>query len=87
MINDLHDGTCIYPDFTVLTASGRKKYWEHCGMMSVTEYIESVKKRIDIYAKEGIFVNEDLFLTFETTAAPLQMTDIEYTFKKLMLYD
>lgn len=55
-------------------------------MMSVTEYIESVKKRIDIYTKEGIFVNEDLFLTFETTAAPLQMTDIEYTFKKLMLY-
>lgn len=84
---DLHDGSCIFPDFTILTTSGKKKYWEHCGMMSVSEYIESVKKRIDIYAEEGIYVNENLFLTFETVQAPLQMIDIEYTFNKIMLYD
>lgn len=81
---ELTDGSCIFPDFTILVDGVKKKYWEHCGMMATDEYVDSFCRKIKLYAANEIYLNEDLFVTFETQDAPLQMSDIDNTFKKIM---
>lgn len=80
---ELADGSFLFPDFTVLQKNGSKKYWEHCGRMDSPQYVDQFLKKIDVYEKNGIYVNESLFLTFETQSAPLQMSDIVHIFSKI----
>jgi len=82
---EFEDGSCIYPDFTIMMPDGRLKYWEHCGMMDSPEYTEYFQKRVGVYSRNGIYIGESLFFTFETTLAPLQISDIEYTFQNIMM--
>lgn len=58
----------IYPDFTFLSRrTGEEVYWEHEGMMDSPEYARAAVKKIELYAKNGIYPGERLILTFETS--------------------
>ena len=53
----------IYPDFTCLRLADRKTIlWEHLGMMTDPIYCQKAMKKIDIYAKNGLYKVETLYI-------------------------
>lgn len=72
------NGKIIHPDFTALRRRDNKfVYIEHCGMLDKPEYAESFVVRINDYNKEGIYLGDRLFLTFETSKTPLDISTID----------
>ena len=72
------NGKIIHPDFTALRRSDNKLvYIEHGGMLDKPEYAESFVNRINDYNKEGIYLGDRLFLTFETSNTPLDVSVID----------
>lgn len=72
------NGKIIHPDFTILRLSDLKLlYHEHCGMIDNAEYAEGMVKRINDYNQEGIYLGDRLFLSFETSNSPLDVTTID----------
>ncbi|MCQ2411721.1 MAG: hypothetical protein MJ057_02080 [Sphaerochaetaceae bacterium] len=67
------DGEWVYPDFTVLnTRTGKEYIYEHCGKMDDPDYVErNLLRKLELYAKKGIFEGDNLLLTFETNSHPL----------------
>lgn len=64
----------VYPDFTLLNKRTRKIFfWEHFGMMDNPVYSESAVKKIESYAKSGIYPGKSLLLTYETKNYPLNI--------------
>ena len=73
----------IHPDFTILRISDRKTlYHEHCGMMDNQEYSDDIVNRINLYASTKITIGDNLFLTFETAAAPLNTSLLDELINK-----
>jgi len=67
----------IHPDFTVLNIHSRKTYyWEHCGMMDYTDYVEKLSDRLLEYEKKGFFPGENIIMTFESEQNPLSTRSI-----------
>ena len=74
----LKNGNYIHPDFTVLNRRLRKEYYhEHFGMVDDPQYAVNMVKRISEYRRNGIYIGEQLIVTFETSSTPLQKSDIE----------
>lgn len=63
LIDEFGREIAIYPDFTIITASGEAIYWEHKGMMADTEYCEMDKERMRLYFLNGIFQPYNLIVT------------------------
>ena len=62
----------FYPDFTVLNIKKRREiYWEHLGMMDDVTYVENALQKITLYMQNGIFLNDNLIITYETKRNPL----------------
>lgn len=80
-LNDPVFGTrAIYPDFTCRNIkTGRTLYWEHLGMMSEPEYINSCTSKLAAMAKNGIVVGINLIVTAETRDEPLTYLNIDKT--------
>lgn len=54
------------PDFTLDDPdSGETIYWEHCGMMSNTDYRKRWKDKKHFYEKHGIIEGENLIVTYD----------------------
>ena len=82
----LEDGRVIYPDFTVLRKSDRKTvHLEHLGMMDDTQYSINAVERISLFEKNGFFLGEDLFLTFETSRKQIDRRVLQEMFKHCLL--
>ena len=74
----------IHPDFTVLNVRLRKEmYWEHLGMMDDISYVENALQKITMYMQNGIFLNDNLIITYETKRNPLNQKVIKIVMKKL----
>lgn len=68
----------IHPDFTILKVSTRKTvYLEHCGKMDDTDYAEGVVARVNDFSNAGIVLGDSLFLTFETSKTPLDISVLD----------
>lgn len=67
------EGELIYPDFIVLNVRTGKEYiYEHCGMIDDPTYVErNLLRKLELYAKDGIFLGDRLLMTFETNSHPL----------------
>lgn len=64
----LEENRQIYPDFTFFNPNGDGEiYWEHFGMMDNEEYANNAIKKIDLYAKSGIYLGQNLIVTFESS--------------------
>lgn len=64
----LKDGTMLHPDFTFISPYSLKEiYWEHHGMMDNPKYALSAIRKIETFARNGIFQNERVILTFEAS--------------------
>ena len=54
------NGRTRYPDFTIEDAeSGRKFYWEHCGMLLDPQYRERWERKLQWYRNNGILPWEE----------------------------
>lgn len=80
----LHGYGRIHPDFTVLNVRTRKEYyWEHLGMMDNPAYFQNVLVRLEQYEKNNILPGQNLILTYETAARPLDSRELE---RKIRIY-
>ncbi len=53
------------PDFTIMTASGKMYYWEHCGMTNNPQYMKHHKWKLEQYEKVGIVPWKNLIVTYD----------------------
>ena len=76
----------VYPDFCVLNVRTRKEYYlEHLGMMDNPEYVEKAIAKINTYARNNLFLGDQLLLTFETQRQPLDAKAMDALFKEKFL--
>ncbi len=78
----------IYPDFAILLPNRRKVvYWEHLGLIDNPEYVLLNLKKLEIYAKHGIYLGNNLIITYETKSQPLTVLDVEQKIRELRHLD
>ena len=68
----------IFPDFTIMhPTTGKIYYWEHFGMMDVSNYCKNACSKIELYCSHNIIPSINLIMTFETKEHPLNTALIE----------
>ena len=76
----------VYPDFMLLNVAKREEiYMEHFGMMDNPEYCHKAIKKLEDYAKNGIYQGKNLLVTYETSQYPLNMKVVEQMLKEFVL--
>lgn len=74
----LKNGKTIFPDFTILHPQTLQTYYlEHFGMVDDSYYANSMVRKLNDYAKNGIFPGKQLIVTFETKDSPLNTQNVE----------
>ena len=74
----------IYPDFTILDVRNRREiYLEHFGLMDDPDYVDNVMYKLNTYERNGIFLGVNLFITHETSKAPLNSRTLDKYLKAL----
>ena len=73
------NGRVIHPDFTILRIRDRKIiYFEHCGKADDPEYADKrIVQRINDYSHAGIVLGDNLFLTFESSKTPFDVSVLD----------
>ena len=73
----------VYPDFELIhPVTNRVIWWEHLGMIDDLDYLRVSLKKIIEYSKHGIFVGDNLILTWETKEDPLTRSKIKQRFRE-----
>lgn len=76
----------VHPDFSVLNVRLREvRYWEHEGMMDNPEYAEYAIRKERAYIRNGYYPGENLILTSETRAQPLNPDLVKKMIEKYCL--
>lgn len=82
----LKDGTKFYPDFTFIhPVTFEEIYWEHHGMMNNPHYFTKTIRKIATYEKNGIFRNQRLIVTYESSDHNLDYRWVDILIKKFLL--
>ena len=63
-------GWIMHPDFKYMV-DGRPVYHEHLGMLDNPSYVFDNLERINVFARNGIIIGNNLILTWETPKKPL----------------
>ena len=80
-----HGEILLHPDFTVLNPKTLKTfYWEHLGKVDDEEYSFKAKKRIELYARNGIIQGKNLIISFETSKSPLNTIYVDLLIKEFL---
>ena len=76
----------IRPDFTTLNKRTRmQRYHEHFGKMDDPQYARKALEKIRLYENNGIFIGEQLILTFESSEQPLDNREFELLIEKYLI--
>jgi len=86
-------GRTRYPDFTIEDSeTGRKFYWEHCGMLIDPNYRERWERKLKWYRNNGILPWQEgggskgtLIVTEDSEAGGISSKDIEDIIKRVIL--
>lgn len=71
------DSHTLSPDFCVLHPVHRRPiYWEHFGKMDDPDYASDAMCKLEIYSEHGYYLGDNLIMTWESKAAPLQIQHI-----------
>lgn len=77
-------GRVIFPDFTILKMETREEvYLEHFGMMDDPEYCKKALDKIEEYESQGVYLGEKLFVTFESSAKPISVNQVNDLIKRI----
>ncbi|WP_033153277.1 hypothetical protein [Pseudobutyrivibrio ruminis] len=83
--NSTIDDATFAPDFTILhPQTGQIMYWEHFGLMEDEKYLNDFSHKIMCYAKNQIYLGENLIATFETSDCPLDYQSINNKIKQFL---
>lgn len=62
----------VYPDFTILRRRDYKEiYWEHDGRMDDPQYAEKAIRKINSYKANGMYLGNNLIVSFESASVVL----------------
>lgn len=76
----------VRPDFTVLNMRTRvQRFHEHLGRMDDPKYINKNIYKLRLYEKNGIYVGDQLILTYESSDRPLDMNHLERLIDRYMM--
>ena len=76
----------IHPDFTVMNKNTAKVYyWEHLGRMDSSDYYDSAMNRLALYAHNGIYIGENLIISYETLRNPLSTELVGHYIEKYLM--
>lgn len=76
----------VRPDFTTLNKRTRiQRYHEHFGKMDDPQYARKALEKIKLYENNGIFIGDQLILTFESSEQPLDKREIELLIDKYLI--
>lgn len=68
----------VYPDFTVFDPkTGKIFIFEHFGMIDDPEYVMKNLSKMIAYAENGYYLNENLFISYESGKEPLTQAKID----------
>lgn len=74
----LGDQHTVHPDFTLLDFKYRKEiYWEHLGMIDDDTYRNRAIRKIYAFEHDGYYPGQQLIITVETLAIPLDSSTIQ----------
>ncbi len=77
-------GEIRYPDFTIFDPNtGKVYYYEHFGMLDKPEYISDFTYKMKLYANNGILLNHNLIVTYETKNIPFDIKQVDEIIKKI----
>ena len=74
-----------YPDFTIITPSGKKIYWEHFGMLKKSDYSESTGEKLHLYALNDIILWKNLIVSIETKDGEIDNTSITFMIQSFIM--
>lgn len=75
----------VYPDFEALNMKRRKvMYLEHLGMIDDEDYVFRNLEKLQDYAKYGIILGDNLFITYESENRPLQIRDVDAVLDEML---
>ena len=85
--SELHLGNRdIYPDFTLIhPKTGKMLYWEHFGMMENPEYASKAMNKLNVYARNGYTVGDNLIITMEGQSQPLNTRNLDKVIRKNLM--
>lgn len=76
----------IHPDFTILSLKSKQEYiWEHFGMLDDPNYAEKFVNKVETYHKHNFYLGENLIMTYETKAHPINSETIDEYINKYLL--
>ena len=68
----------LYPDFKIIRPYDKKViYWEHFGLFDNPDYRKDAIWKVNYYADNGFFPDNNLILTYETSRFPLTQQTIQ----------
>ena len=75
----------LHPDFCCLNLRTRQVfYWDHFGMMDVSDYAEKAVAKLKLYAHNGIFPGRNLIISTETSTQPVSTKMVEKITKEFL---
>lgn len=81
----LYDGRVKYPDFILLKMPERKEiYHEHLGLLEDGDYRRANLTKLRDYSKSGVFLGNNLIITYETDYVPLNIPEIRRMVEKVL---
>ncbi|MBQ3123707.1 MAG: hypothetical protein IJC14_06065 [Firmicutes bacterium] len=75
----------IIPDFVIMTKNGKKYYWEHAGLINNPEYLRRHMQKLELYARAGITMWNNLIVTYDDAEGNLDATIIEGLIRTIIL--
>ena len=74
----------IYPDFTILDEVNRRNIiYEHFGLMDNEDYVNNAIAKLQQYSRQGYTLGDNLFVTMETSARPLDSRMVDNIIKQI----
>lgn len=74
----------IYPDFTILDEANRRNIiYEHFGLMDNEDYVNNAIAKLQQYSRQGYTLGDNLFVTMETSARPLDSRMVDNIIKQI----
>ena len=87
------NGKTRYPDFTIEDSeSGKKVYWEHCGMLMDPQYKERWERKLNWYRENGVLpwkegegANGTLVITRDSDKGGISSKEIDDLIKRILV--
>ncbi len=77
----------VYPDFTIFFPDGRRKIWEHLGMLDDLNYCARFAEKLNLYQMNGFTIGKNLIITMDDVNGNLSSGIIQQMIRDYILPD